>query len=97
MKTAQGKPSGKVTTYAEHTSIAELTRIEDTPFTQHMNTEWQNRPLDEIYPILYLDATIVKVRSEGRVINKSAYLAVGITLSATKDVLGIWLEQTEGA
>ena len=59
--------------------------------------EWQNRPLEEIYPILYLDATIVKVRSEGRIINKSAYLAVGITLEGTKDVLGIWLEQTEGA
>jgi putative transposase len=59
--------------------------------------EWQNRPLADIYPILYLDATMVKVRSEGRVINKSAYLAVGITLEGTKDVLGIWLEQTEGA
>ena len=59
--------------------------------------EWQTRPLAEIYPILYLDATMVKVRSEGRVINKSAYLAVGITLEGTKDVLGIWLEQTEGA
>jgi putative transposase len=59
--------------------------------------EWQHRPLADIYPILYLDATIVKVRSEGRVINKSAYLAVGITLEGTKDVLGIWLEQTEGA
>jgi putative transposase len=59
--------------------------------------EWQNRPLEEIYPIMYLDATIVKVRSEGRVINKSVYLAVGITLEGLKDVLGIWLEQTEGA
>jgi putative transposase len=59
--------------------------------------EWQNRPLEEIYPVMYLDATIVKVRSEGRVINKSAYLAVGITLEGLKDVLGIWLEQTEGA
>ena len=59
--------------------------------------EWQNRPLADIYPILYLDATMVKVRSEGRVMNKSAYLAVGITLEGTKDVLGIWLEQTEGA
>jgi putative transposase len=59
--------------------------------------EWQHRPLADIYPILYLDATIVKVRSEGRVINKSAYLAVGITLEGAKDVLGIWLEQTEGA
>jgi putative transposase len=59
--------------------------------------EWQNRPLADIYPVLYLDATIVKVRSEGRVINKSAYLAVGITLEGAKDVLGIWLEQAEGA
>lgn len=59
--------------------------------------EWQNRPLDEVYPILYLDATIVKVRSEGRVVNKSAYLAIGINIDGIKDVLGIWLEQSEGA
>jgi putative transposase len=59
--------------------------------------DWQSRPLDEIYPIMYLDATIVKVRSEGRVINKSAYLAIGINLEGIKDVLGIWIEQTEGA
>lgn len=59
--------------------------------------EWQNRPLEEIYPVLYFDATIVKVRSEGRVINKSAYLAVGISLEGMKDILDIWLEQTEGA
>jgi putative transposase len=60
--------------------------------------EWQNRSLDEVYPILYLDATIVKVRSEGRVVvNKSAYLAIGINIDGIKDVLGIWLEQSEGA
>lgn len=59
--------------------------------------EWQSRPLDEVYPILYLDATAVKVCSEGRVINKSAYLAIGINLEGFKDVLGIWIEQTEGA
>jgi len=59
--------------------------------------EWQGRSLDEVYPILYLDATIVKVRSEGRVINKSAYLAIGINIEGLKDVLGIWLEQSEGA
>jgi putative transposase len=59
--------------------------------------EWQNRPLEEIYPVMYLDATIVKVRSEGRVINKSIYLALGITLEGIKDVLGIWIEQNEGA
>ena len=59
--------------------------------------EWQSRPLDEVYPVLYLDATLVKVRSEGRVINKSAYLAIGIKIDGLKDVLGIWLEQNEGA
>lgn len=59
--------------------------------------EWQSRPLDEVYPVLYLDATIVKVRSEGRVVNKSAYLAIGINIEGLKDVLGIWLEQNEGA
>jgi putative transposase len=59
--------------------------------------DWQNRPLDEVYPVLYLDATILKVRSEGRVINKSVYLAIGINIDGIKDVLGIWLEQSEGA
>ena len=59
--------------------------------------EWQNRPLDDVYAIVYLDATVVKVRSEGRVIKKSAYLAIGVNLEGLKDVLGIWLEETEGA
>jgi len=59
--------------------------------------DWQNRPLGEVYPVLYLDATILKVRHEGRVINKSAYLAIGINLEGLKEVLGIWLEQNEGA
>ena len=59
--------------------------------------EWQNRPLDELYPIVYLDAMVLKIRSEGRVVNKSAYLAIGINLEGLKDVLGIWIEQTEGA
>jgi putative transposase len=59
--------------------------------------EWQIRPLDDVYAIVYLDATIIKVRSEGRVIKKSVYLAIGINLEGLKDVLGIWLEETEGA
>lgn len=59
--------------------------------------EWQSRPLEEIYPIMYLDAMVLKVRSEGRVVNKSVYLALGINLEGMKDVLGIWIEQTEGA
>lgn len=59
--------------------------------------EWQNRPLDRLYPILYLDALVVKVKDQGQVINKHAYLAIGVTTEGLKDVLGIWLEETEGA
>lgn len=59
--------------------------------------EWQNRPLARIYPIIYLDALVLKVRDDGRITNKAAYLAIGIDLDGGKEVLGIWLEQTEGA
>jgi putative transposase len=58
---------------------------------------WQNRPLDEIYPILYLDALYFKVRDSGHVHNKAVYLAIGINLSGLKEVLGMWIAQTEGA
>ena len=59
--------------------------------------EWQNRPLEEVYPIVYFDAIRVKVRDEGHVINKAAYLAIGVRLDGIKDILGIWLEKEEGA
>ncbi len=60
-------------------------------------TEWQHRPLDEIYPIIYLDALVVKVREDRRVTNKSAYIAVGVDTDGIKHVLGIWVQTTEGA
>jgi transposase-like protein len=59
--------------------------------------EWQNRPLDEIYPVLYLDCIVVKVRQDKRVINKSVYLALAVTLEGKKDLLGLWLSENEGA
>jgi putative transposase len=59
--------------------------------------EWQNRPLDEIYPILYLDALQVKVKDQGQVINKAVYLVVGINMEGKKEVLGFWIEKTEGS
>ncbi len=59
--------------------------------------EWQNRSLEEIYPIVYFDAIWVKVRDEGHVVNKAAYLAIGVRIDGFKDVLGIWLEKEEGA
>jgi putative transposase len=59
--------------------------------------EWQDRPLDAVYPIVYVDALMVKVRDQGQVITKAAYLALGVNLSGLKDLLGIWIEETEGA
>jgi putative transposase len=58
---------------------------------------WQNRPLDAVYPIVYLDALMVKVRDQGVVRNKAVYLALGVTLAGSKEVLGLWIEQNEGA
>lgn len=57
---------------------------------------WQSRPLDPIYPIIYLDCIHVKVR-EGAVRVKAVYLAIGVTMTGEKEVLGLWLAQTEGA
>ena len=59
--------------------------------------EWQQRPLDEFYPILYLDAIRIKVRQDHRVVARSAYIAVGVDLEGIKHVLGIWVQDTEGA
>jgi len=58
---------------------------------------WQSRPLDAVYPILYLDALQVKVKDQGRVSNKAIYLAIGVNLHGTKEVLGMWSSETEGA
>ena len=59
--------------------------------------EWQNRPLEACYPLVFLDALRVKVRDEGTVRNKAIYVALGVRPDGTKDVLGLWIEQTEGA
>jgi putative transposase len=59
--------------------------------------EWQNRPLERLYPLVFLDVLRVKVRDEGTVRNKAVYVALGVRLDGTKEVLGLWIEQTEGA
>lgn len=59
--------------------------------------EWQNRALDPVYPILYIDAIVVKVRESGTVINKAAHLVIGVDVEGCKQVLGIWLEPKEGS
>ena len=60
-------------------------------------TAWQNRPLEPTYAIVFFDALRVKIRDEGLVRNKAVYLAIGVRPSGLKEVLGIWIEQTEGA
>jgi putative transposase len=59
--------------------------------------DWQNRPLEPLYPVIIFDALRVKIRDEGVVKNKAVYLAIGIAKDGTKDILGLWIEQTEGA
>ncbi len=58
---------------------------------------WQNRSLEGIYPIVYFDCIVVKVRQDKRIINKSVYIALGLDLEGKKDVLGLWISENEGA
>ena len=59
--------------------------------------EWQNRPLEPLYALVFFDAIRVKVRDEGMVRNKAVYVALGVRPDGTKEILGLWIEQTEGA
>jgi len=60
-------------------------------------TQWQHRPLNTAYPVVYLDGLVVKVRENQRIINKTVYLALGIDLEGHKELLGLWIAETEGA
>ncbi|WP_429975584.1 IS256 family transposase [Enterococcus sp. DIV0086] len=59
--------------------------------------EWQNRPLEALYPIIFMDAIHFKVRHEGRIQSKAAYVVLGVTIEGYKDVLGIWIGETESS
>jgi putative transposase len=59
--------------------------------------EWQSRPLEALYPLVFFDALRVKIRDEGTVRNKAVYIALGVRADGRKEVLGLWIEQTEGA
>lgn len=70
---------------------------EVTDAVQEEVRAWQNRPLEALYPIVYLDALMVKARHEGRVTNRAVYVAIGVTLEGEKEVLGLWSSANEGA
>lgn len=70
---------------------------EVTEAVRHEVQAWQARPVEALYAVLWLDALMVKIRHEGVVQNKAVYVAIGLRLDGTKEVLGLWIESTEGA
>ena len=86
-------------------TLEELYEVEVSPALISQVTEavqdevrqWQARPLDEVYPIVYLDGIVVKVRVDSRITQQTIYLAVGINMQGNKELLGLWIAQNEGA
>jgi transposase-like protein len=59
--------------------------------------EWQQRPLDAVYPVIFLDALMLKIRDGGSVEQRACYLALGVSVEGERDVLGMWFQEAEGA
>lgn len=81
--------------YDADVSASLISKVTDAVLEQVV--EWQSRPLDEVYPIVYLDCIVVKIRQDNKVINKAVYLALGVNLEGHKELLGLWLSENEGA
>ncbi len=81
--------------YGADVSPSLISRVTDTVIEGVV--EWQSRPLDSVYPIVYLDCIVLKVRQDKQVINKSIYLALGVTMEGQKELLGMWMSENEGA
>ncbi|MBD2123256.1 IS256 family transposase [Trichocoleus sp. FACHB-262] len=81
--------------YGVEVSAGLISNVTDAVEEEHKL--WQNRTLDSVYPIVYFDALVVKVRQDGRVINKAIHLALGVNLSGTKELLGLWMTPNESA
>jgi putative transposase len=79
-------------TELSHETISKITEA-----VQEEVAAWQTRPLDAFYPIMYLDALVVKIRDGHHVANRAAHIAVGVDLDGVKHVLGIWVQAAEGA
>lgn len=81
--------------YDADVSTSLISRVTDA--VKERVLAWQNRPLDAVYPIVYLDCIVVKVRQDGRIINKSVFVALGVNLEGHKTLLGLWIAENEGA
>tara|TARA_R100000005_G_scaffold61204_1_gene31409 strand:+ start:2236 stop:2823 length:588 start_codon:yes stop_codon:yes gene_type:complete len=97
---AQGLTTREIVTtfkeiYDADVSAALIPKVTNAVIEQVV--EWQSRPLDTIYPIVYLDCTVVKIRQDRKVINKSVYLALGVNRKGHKELLALRLSENEGA
>ncbi|BCP08379.1 IS256 family transposase [Mycobacterium paraintracellulare] len=81
--------------YGASVSAATVSRVTDVVIEEI--AAWQSRPVDPVYPILYIDAIRIKIRDGGVVANKAAHVVIGVDVDGIKQVLGIWIQQTEGA
>lgn len=81
--------------YGADVSASLISKVTDAVIDQVV--EWQSRPLDAVYPIVYLDCIVVKIRQDKHVINKAVYLALGVNMEGQKELLGLWLSENEGA
>lgn len=81
--------------YATEVSADFISTVTDAVTTEI--AAWQTRPLEPVYPVIFFDALRVKMRDEGTVRNKAVYLALGVLRDGTREILGLWIEQTEGA
>ena len=81
--------------YRTDVSATLISKVTDAVLEQVI--EWQSRPLDAVYPIVYLDCIVVKIRQDKQVINKAIYLALGVNMEGHKELLGLWLSENEGA
>ena len=81
--------------YGADISASLISKVTDAVIDQVV--EWQSRPLDAVYPIVYLDCIVVKIRQDKLVINKSVYLALGVNMEGHKELLGLWLSENEGS
>ena len=81
--------------YGYQVSDSSITRITDKILP--LVKEWQTRPLEAVYPIVFMDAIHYHVRSEGQIIKKAVYIAIGISSSGEKDVIGMWVGENESA
>lgn len=81
--------------YGADVSASLISKVTDAVIDEVI--EWQSRPLDAVYPIVYLDCIVIKIRQDKHVINKAVYLALGVNMEGHKELLGLWISENEGA